>query len=202
MKLGLLVVWRSRFAGWLASGVYFVQPDEQALVRRFGRFVGVPREPGPHWGLPAGLDRIDRVKPREVKRVDDRTGRSQRRRSSSTQFLTGDRNLVSVRATVQYTINDPAHYLAAAIDADRLVAMSAESALAELLAGENVDRVLTLGKHDLAVQAAERLQILVDRYGLGLDDPLGRHRCRSSRRPKWPTPSIASSMPCANANRP
>ena len=164
----LLVVIAVVLVGWLASGVYFVQPDEQALVRRGGRFVGVPREPGPHWGLPAGVDRIDRVKPREIKRVMIGLAEVNGGEASTTQFLTGDRNLVSVRATVQYTINDPAHYLAASTDPDRFVATSAEAVLAELLAGDNVDRVLTLGKHELAVRAAEKLQMLVDRYGLGL----------------------------------
>ncbi len=164
----LLIIVAVAIVGWLASGVYFVQPDEQALVRRYGRFVGVPREPGPHWGLPVGIDRIDRVKPREIKRVMIGLAKVNGGEASSTQFLTGDRNLVSVRATVQYTINDPAHYLAASTDPDRLVATSAETVLAELLAGDNVDRVLTLGKHELAVRAAEQLQTLVDRYGLGL----------------------------------
>ena len=93
---------------YLASGLYFVQPDEQTVVRRFGKVVGQPREPGAHFGLPWGLDRVDRVKPREAKRVtvglpqvpDGALG------TGAAQFLTGDRNLVNVQATVQYTISD------------------------------------------------------------------------------------------------
>ena len=54
---------------YAATGIYFVQPDEQALVRRCGRLLDVPREPGAHIGLPWGLDRVDRIRPREVKRV-------------------------------------------------------------------------------------------------------------------------------------
>jgi membrane protease subunit HflK len=64
--LGLIIVVSLAYA---ATGLYFVQPDEQVVVRRFGKPVGIPREPGAHFGLPWGLDRIDRVKPREVKRV-------------------------------------------------------------------------------------------------------------------------------------
>ncbi len=84
---------------WMASGVYFVQPDEQAVVRRFGRLLqDGPREPGAHIGLPWGLDRVDRVKTREVRRVDIgpvSLGGSAAG-SAAAQFLTGDRNLVDV----------------------------------------------------------------------------------------------------------
>ena len=42
------------------------------------------------------------------------------------------------------------------------------AALSKTLAAEPVDRVLTLGKHDLGVRVAEQLQTLVDRYALGI----------------------------------
>jgi membrane protease subunit HflK len=155
---------------YLGTGLYFVQPDEQALVRRFGRMLPSLSEPGAHFGLPWGLDRVTRIKPREAKRVAigplhvaaDAVG------SSPSQFLTGDRNLVNVRATVQYTIADPARYLFRSTAVDPLLAKAGEAALTDLLAVESVDRALTLGKQDLAVRAAESLQLLADRYELGV----------------------------------
>ena len=54
---------------WLATGIYFVQADDLAIVRRFGAVSGGLREPGPHFGLPWGLDQVERFKPREGKRV-------------------------------------------------------------------------------------------------------------------------------------
>ncbi|HVX60567.1 MAG TPA: FtsH protease activity modulator HflK [Pirellulales bacterium] len=155
---------------WLATGIYFVQPDEQAVVRRFGAVVGPLREPGAHLGLPWGLDRVERVKPREVKRVTigavaaagEATG------AQLPQFFTGDRNLVGVRATVQYTIKRPQDFLFQTLDVDRLAAAAGAAALSKTLAEEPVDRVLTLGKHDLGVRVAEQLQTLVDRYSLGI----------------------------------
>ncbi|HEV7222434.1 MAG TPA: FtsH protease activity modulator HflK [Pirellulales bacterium] len=155
---------------YLATGLSFVQPDEQLVVRRFGAMLGAPREPGPRFGLPWGLDRIDRLKPREVKRVTvgptDAADKAVGGRPA--QFLTGDRNLVNVRATVQYTVNDPRRFLFQSGAVDRLVATAAEAALSETLAGEPVDRVLTQGKQELGVRLAERLQALVDRYALGV----------------------------------
>jgi membrane protease subunit HflK len=155
---------------YLATGVYFVQPDEQAVVRRFGRVLPAAFEPGAHFGLPWGFDRVVRIKPREAKRVTvgplqiaaDAVGRP------ASQFLTGDRNLVNVRATVQYTIADPPRYLFGKEAVDPLIAQAGEAALTEILAADSVDRALTLGKQALGVRAAEAIQRLADRYGLGV----------------------------------
>jgi membrane protease subunit HflK len=156
--------------GYLASGLYFVQPDEQAVVRRYGAIEGLPREPGAHWGLPWGFDRIDRLRPREIKRVilgpaeaaQDSIG------ATSLEFLSGDRNLVNVRASVQFSVKDPSRYLFETEAVDRLVATAAQSALTEILAGRSIDPILTLGKSELGIRLAERLQQLTDRYGLGI----------------------------------
>lgn len=155
---------------WLATGIFVVQPDEQVVVRRFGRAQALPREPGAHFGLPWGLDGIHRLKPREVKRVvigptdlaDKAVG------ASPSQVLTGDRNLVNVRATAQYSVSDPHGYLFQAAEVDRLVATAATAVISQTLAAEPVDRMLTLGKHDLGLRLAETLQKTIDRYGLGI----------------------------------
>ena len=156
---------------YLLSGFHVVGPDEQAVVRRFGRAAAPLREPGPHLGLPRGLDRVDRLKPREKKRIDvglpDATDGTLG--TGASQFLTGDRNLVNLQASVQYTVKEPAKYLFGTSSVDGLIAVSAEVTLTELLAVEPVDRVLTEGKRQLANRAVERLQAVVDDYGLGVD---------------------------------
>jgi membrane protease subunit HflK len=155
---------------YVATGLYFVQPDEQVVVRRFGRLLTVPREPGPHFGLPWGLDRIDRLKPREVKQVTigplnlggEAVG------ASLSHFLTGDRNLVLVRATVHYTITDPARYLFQTTAVDPMIASAGETAMSAVLAGQSVDHVMTLGKRELGELMCGKLQGLVDQYDLGV----------------------------------
>ncbi len=157
-------------ATYLATGVYFVQPDEQVIVRRFGSARALPSEPGPHFGLPWGIDRIDRLKPREVKQVTvgplnlagEAAGASQ------SQFLTGDRNLVLATATIQYTIKDPIRYLFAADRVDQTVASTGEAAMTGILACQAVDHIMTLGKRELGVEIGWRLQELVDDYELGV----------------------------------
>lgn len=155
---------------YLCTGLYIVQPDEQAVVRRFGKLQQPLREPGLHIGLPAGLDRVDRIKPRAVQQVaigpvrvgNDAVG------VSPAQYLTGDRNLVNVQATVQYRIADPAAYLLVCPQVDQLVAHAGEAVLAQVLAGRSVDHILTEGKQQVALRARDALQWLADHYGIGI----------------------------------
>jgi membrane protease subunit HflK len=157
-------------AAWSASGIYFVAPDEVALIRRCGRLLPMPRLPGAQAGLPWGIDLRERVKPQEVKRVSvglvslagELSG------SASTQFLSADRNLVNVRATVQYTISEPAEYVRQKHAADRLVATAGEGSLARILAGQAIDTLLTHGKTEVAARVQADLQHTLDRYGLGI----------------------------------
>ncbi|MFV1967730.1 MAG: FtsH protease activity modulator HflK [Pirellulaceae bacterium] len=153
-----------------ATGLYFVQPDEQAMVRRFGRALDVPRGPGAHFGLPWGWDRVDRIKPREIKRVTIgplRLG-GEAVGASAAEFLTGDRNLVIVRSTVQYSIREPKWFLYQTLEVDRLVARTGEAALTGALSSQPVDLALTRGKQELGTLVRRQLQSLVDQYGLGI----------------------------------
>lgn len=154
---------------YLATGVYFVGADEQGVVRRCGRVQSPLAEPGAHLGLPWPFDQVQRVKTGEVKRLAiTMSGGAETAAGAGPQFLTGDRNLVNVRATVQYTIADPAQYLWTAARVEAVVSALAEATLAELLAQTPVDRVLTLGKREIGVQTAEQLQTEVDQHALGI----------------------------------
>lgn len=166
---------RRRTVLWLAAayaltGVYVVQPDEQAVVRRFGAAQPRLRGPGAQWGWPWPWDRVDRFQPLHVRRItlggpDTASGVLA---PGATQLLTGDRNLVNVRATVQYSVAEPIAYLFAADGLEDTVRVAAEAVLTEALESQAVDRALTLGKRELAAAAADRLQATADRYGLGI----------------------------------
>ena len=152
------------------SGVYLVEPDEQAIVRRFGQAISPPSQPGAHWGLPWPFDRVTRLRPGETKRVtlgipDVASGVLT---TGATQLLTGDRNLVNVRATVQYTVADPVTYLVRSADVERVIRDAAETILTEALSVQVVDRALTLGKRELAAEAALRLEQVAKDYELGI----------------------------------
>src|SRR3712207_3714650 len=90
---------------WLTTGVFGVRGEERAVVRQFGRVVDDRLEPGLRLTLPWGIDRVDRLKVREQKRLNvgfERPDAALGRRADPGQreFLTGDQNLVNIELLV------------------------------------------------------------------------------------------------------
>ena len=54
---------------WFLSGIYIVGPDEQGVVRRFGKVVRTV-EPGLHYRLPRPIERVDKPKIQQVRRIE------------------------------------------------------------------------------------------------------------------------------------
>jgi membrane protease subunit HflK len=136
--------------GWLATTIYIVAADQQAVVTRFGRVVEPRVMPGLHVSLPWPIDRVTRLKVRQAQRAviggdvaDGALGRSEPLKS---QFLTGDKNLIHMRTVVQYSVGVPADYLFQVDNVAALVAAAVEAELARAVARLGVDEILTVGK--------------------------------------------------------
>jgi modulator of FtsH protease HflK len=171
-------VWIGAFvlavACYLASGVTVLQPDEVGIVRRFGAVHREPWEPGLHWGLPWGIDQVDRIKLSQTRTLAvGATGPTEAPllrapNGGSDDFLTGDLNLVSAQALVQYRVQDPAAYLFRTVDLERSLSAIAEWALTRALANRGVDELLTTGRAEVAEGLTRGIQALADREGLGI----------------------------------
>jgi membrane protease subunit HflK len=160
-------------AAYALSGVYFVAPDQQAVVVRFGKVVAKGLTPGVHYSLPWPIESVYKLKVLETKRLtigiempDQALGRVAA--ENPTEYLTGDQNLISVRMAVQYAVKDPAAFLFRSQDVTQLIAKSVESAFAETIAAENVDGLLTTGK--VAAQNATLIAAreILDAYASGV----------------------------------
>lgn len=157
-------------AAYLATGWVAVAPGEVAIVRRFGRPLDRPWGPGLHWALPAGIDRIDRVRAAEVRRIEiglaglpgpaDDPGAG--------EFLTGDLNLLRARAVVQYRVHDPSAFAFRSGEMAALLARLAESSLARGLARRRIDDALRVGRAAVARDVATDLGRAAGRLGLGV----------------------------------
>jgi len=123
---------------WLLSGIYIVQPDEQGVVLRFGRYVRTV-EPGPHYALPFPVESVYRPKVTQVQRVEvgfrsvgqGRTFQQGANRAmpEESSMLTGDENIVNVQFSVQYQIKDPVEYLFNVANQANVVKNAAEAAM-------------------------------------------------------------------------
>ncbi len=147
---------------YFLTGIYQVGPDERAVVRRFGQVVARPG-PGLGFGLPWGIDRVDRVPVRTVRQL--RVGYDPDAAGDSTtpvgQMLTGDQNLVNVQLVVDYAIGeadqDLDDYIIHREQVDATLSRAAEAAVAEWAGGRTIDQVLLTGSSALPAWVMDRL---------------------------------------------
>lgn len=166
-----LVVWG------LFSAFYTVQPEEQAVVKRFGAVVDIT-DPGLHFKIPFGVDQVQRVASARVLKQEfgfrsagqenDRTRYSAADFTIESQMLTGDLNVIDVEWVVQYRIQDPIKYLYQQRDPDRTLRDISESVMRRVVGNRLGSEVLTVARVEIAQDARDEIQSIMDSYSSGL----------------------------------
>ena len=176
--VGLVVVAVAVLA-LLLTGYYQVEPDEVAVLQRFGKFVRTT-DPGPHLKIPFGVETVTKVPVKRTLKMEFgfRTVRagihtefappSEETRAESI-MLTGDLNVAVVEWTVQFRIKDARQFLFDVRDVPKTFRDMSEAVMREVVGDHSVDEVITIGRDPIAIQAKEQLQKLCDRYGIGID---------------------------------
>jgi membrane protease subunit HflK len=88
---------------------------------------------------------------------------------ASSEFLTGDQNLLNVRVVVQYSVSEPRDFLFQTEDVDRVVKAAVESELARRIARTPVDDILTTEKVAIQNDVLQKAQRTVKDYKPGVD---------------------------------
>jgi membrane protease subunit HflK len=159
---------------YLASGIFVVAPDEQGVIRRFGKFIRI-ESPGLNYHLPFPIETVLTPAVTQVKRLEIgfRTitfGPPARYREIPPEalMLTGDENIVSAEAIVQYKIKDPVNYLFNIILPEQTVRSAAEATLRQVIGERKIDEALTVGKYEIQEETKKLLQKLLDSYKAGI----------------------------------
>lgn len=155
---------------YLASGIYIVQPNEQGVIRRFGKFTRID-SPGLHYHLPFPFETAVTPSVTEVKRIEIgfRTARGGYLEvPEEALMLTGDENIVSAESIVQYRIKNAADYLFNIIDPELTVRNAAEAALRQVIGSRKIDDALTEGKYEIQEETKLLIQELLDLYQSGI----------------------------------
>ncbi|HEV3238495.1 MAG TPA: SPFH domain-containing protein [Gemmataceae bacterium] len=160
-------------ASYVVTGVTQVQPGERAVIRRFGRVLDEKPGAGLLFGLPWGMDQVDRVAIEKVRRVDvgyDPESDPGSLDTPAGQLLTGDHNIVNVRAILNYTIIEEQveNYVAQSDRVDGLVNRAAETIIAEWIAGRTIDDILITAKAALPAELIQKTQERLGPYHLGI----------------------------------
>lgn len=158
------------------KSVYTVDPNEQAVVLRFGKEHKVS-PPGLHFCIPL----VDRV---YVVSVEEHTVRlpfqreealeDRQYREEETLMLTGDLNAASVEWTIQWKIENPQQYLFTFAHPekenfiDTIIQTAAQTVMNRMVGDYSIDEVLTEKRSDIAQEALSATRKLLEEYNCGV----------------------------------
>ena len=161
----------------LFTSYYTVQPEEQAVVKRFGAVISI-REPGLHFKLPFGIDRAYNIPTARVLKEEfgfRTTGTGQRasyRKDAAmldeSLMLTGDLKVIDVEWVVQYRISDPSLFLHRARDPRKTLRDISEAVMRRIVGNSLGSDVLTEKRVQVAMQARDELQDILDSFDIGI----------------------------------
>ncbi len=176
-KFPLLLVLVILLIPLVMSSFYTVQPDEEAVVLRFGKY-SQTTQPGLHFKLPFGIDKAIKIKTKLV--LQEEFGfRTQSVRGKRTQYsqagfdgeslmLTGDLNVADVEWITQFQIADPKKFLFHIREPVQNIRDISEAVMRRVVGDRLVNDVLTVGRTEIALEAARLTQEIFDKYDIGL----------------------------------
>ncbi|RRQ22230.1 FtsH protease activity modulator HflK [Thiohalobacter thiocyanaticus] len=174
--IGVVVLILLAWAG--LSSFYTVQPEERAVVKRFGSVTGIT-DPGLHFKIPFGIDQIQLVATERVLKQEfgfrtQGTRQGERSTYSAAQFedeslmLTGDLNMIDVEWVVQYRIEDPIKFLYRMREPTRTLRDISESVMRRIVGNMLGSEVLTIGRVEIQRKAGDEIQEILNRYDAGI----------------------------------
>ncbi len=174
---GIAVIAALGVAAWLATGIYKVQPDEQGVVMRFGKWVDTT-EPGLHYHMPYPIEGVLLPKVTKVNQlnlgfrtpVEGRMERANMGRDvpEESRMLTGDENIVETDFTVFWVMKDAGKVLFNIKDPEGTVKVAAESAMRDVIGRNPIQAALSDKREQIAAAAKVELQRLLDTYDAGI----------------------------------
>ena len=175
--LGIGVILIALAVIWLFTGFYRVNPGEQGVVLRFGKWVNQETlsPPGLHWHLPYPIEtaitpQVDQVRQIDVgfQRRGDGGSAGKIDRAEESLMLTGDQNIIDIDFTVQWRIGNAGEFLFNIRDPEATIKLAAESAMREVIGRTDIQPALSTEKELLATRTQETLQRILDEYQAGV----------------------------------
>ncbi len=173
----------------LFSGVFTVEPNEVAVVLRFGRPAadasGALRQPGLHWAFPYPVDEIVRIPVGQSHSVSSSGGwylvspeqeaagiepeaRGSLAPGADGYTLTADGNIIHTRATLKYRIVDPVPYAFRFATASNLLQNVLNNALVDASARYSAEAAIYRDKIGFRDAVLDRVREAIDQHRLGI----------------------------------
>jgi len=172
-RIGLIVV-IVIIALWALSGIYIVNPEQEGVIRRWGRYY-VSRGPGIYYHIPWPVERVDKPQVAKIQKMEIgyktiRVGPPAVYESVEEEalMLTGDINIVDLWFIVQYRIKDARAYLFNVRNVRKTIKDVAEAAMRQTVGDRGVDEALTVGREEIQEVTVDKLQEILDLYKSGI----------------------------------
>ncbi len=158
------------------TSMYEVDTEETGVVLRFGKFSGFA-EPGLHFKLPLGIDRVYLVQTGRVLKEefgfrtvtpDIRSTFTKGGLEEESLTLTGDLNVSDVEWIVQFQISDPFKFIFRIKDPVDTIRDISEAMVRKAIGNANVTEVLTTERAQLASDIERDLQATLNQYDIGV----------------------------------
>lgn len=154
-KVGIGLILGILIGLWVLWGIFIVDPAEQGVITRFGKYVGTVG-PGPHW-IPHMIENVYTVNEQKILNY-----------TYVATMLTQDQNLVAISVAVQYRVGNAKDYLFSVVDPKESLKQATASALRQVIGHTNLDMVLTSGRVQIREQVQDLLTKILARYNTGL----------------------------------
>ncbi len=175
-KLILVVVVAFSLLGMAGTCVFTVEPEEIAVVLRFGKYVR-DADPGLHFKLPSPVEQITKVQVERQHKEEFgfrtleagvRSRYSRENFDAESLMLTGDLNVAVVEWTTQYRIAEAYKYLFRVRNVVQTFRDLNEAVMRTVVGDRSVNEVLTVGRQEVQEEVERRLQELCDQYETGI----------------------------------
>lgn len=159
---------------WLASGLYRVLPEENAVVLRFGRYMQTITEPGLHYHLPSPIEAVMKPNVTFERRLEIGYRGAPFQNSAKTDIpeesmmLTGDANIVDLDFVVQWKVGDAKEFLFNVRDPEATLKRVAESAMREVVGQNELQDIITDRREDVAARVKTIMQDILKSYQAGI----------------------------------
>ncbi|MCD4796533.1 MAG: FtsH protease activity modulator HflK [Candidatus Cloacimonetes bacterium] len=159
------------------TGFYTVDPEEVGVIQRFGKYIDTT-EPGLHFKIPFGVDKLTKVKVKHVYKEEFgfrtlqsgvQTKYSARSYDFESVMLTGDLNIADVEWIVQYRIKDPVKYLFRIRNIVETIRDLSESVTRQVVGDRSGDEIIVLSRKEIADEIQVGLQKKLDAYESGIE---------------------------------
>ena len=162
------------FLLWIASGFYQVQPSEQGVILRLGKYVETT-DAGLHYHLPYPFEEVYIVDTTKERSINIGDTESTNKRASSidifteSHMLTGDENIVDINLTVVWNIKNAKDFLFKTRKPESTVRVAAQSVLREIIGQSRMEDVITGERDKIENDTKKELQQLLDGFETGVN---------------------------------